>query len=82
MNVGHLAECFNLAITSHGAHDLTVPLLAALPNRSFLEAHGFGLDSYIAQPLTMEDGLAIAPERSGHGIDFDWAQLQAVRADK
>jgi len=80
MKIGHLAECFNLPVTSHGAHDLTVHLLAALPNRSFLEAHGFGLDRYIAKPLRIEDGFAIAPERSGHGIDFDWSQLEAVRA--
>jgi L-alanine-DL-glutamate epimerase-like enolase superfamily enzyme len=82
MKVGHLTECFNLPVTSHGAHDLTVHLLAALPNQSFLEAHGFGLDRYISQPLTIKDGFAIAPERSGHGIDFDWAELKAVRPDR
>jgi L-alanine-DL-glutamate epimerase-like enolase superfamily enzyme len=79
MKVAHLAECFNLPVTSHGAHDLTVHLLAALPNRSFLEAHGFGLDRYIADPLAIEAGFAIAPDRIGHGIAFDWAQLQRLR---
>jgi L-alanine-DL-glutamate epimerase-like enolase superfamily enzyme len=78
MKVAHLAECFNLPVTSHGAHDLTVHLLAALPNRSFLEAHGFGLDRYIAHPLAIEAGFAIAPDRIGHGIAFDWAQLQRL----
>ena len=34
MKVAHLAEAFNLPLTSHGAHDLTVHLLAAVPNRS------------------------------------------------
>src|SRR4029450_13310391 len=33
MKVCHLAEAFNLPVTSHGAHDLTVHLLAAVPNR-------------------------------------------------
>jgi L-alanine-DL-glutamate epimerase-like enolase superfamily enzyme len=80
MKVAHLAEAFNLPVTSHGAHDLTVHLLAALPNRSYLEAHGFGLDRYIAEPLRIEDGRACAPERPGHGIRFDWAALEAVRA--
>src|SRR5262249_36082350 len=41
MKVCHLAEAFNLPVTSHGAHDVTVHLLAAVPNRSYLEAHGF-----------------------------------------
>ena len=79
MKVCHLAEAFNLPVTSHGAHDLTVHLLAAAPNRSYLEAHGFGLDRFIAEPLRIEAGLAIAPDRPGHGIEFDWKALEAVR---
>ena len=51
MKVAHLAEAYNLPVTSHGAHDLTVHLLAALPNRSYLEVHGFGLDRYIERPI-------------------------------
>ncbi|HZO39567.1 MAG TPA: enolase C-terminal domain-like protein, partial [Methylomirabilota bacterium] len=70
----------NLPVTSHGAHDLTVHLLAAAPNRSYLEAHGFGLDRFIAEPLRMVEGLAIAPDRAGHGIEFDWKALDALRA--
>jgi hypothetical protein len=44
------AEAFNLPVTSHGAHDFTVHLLAACPNRSYLEAHGFGLDRFMNTP--------------------------------
>jgi L-alanine-DL-glutamate epimerase-like enolase superfamily enzyme len=80
MKVCHLAEAFNLPVTSHGAHDLTVHLLAAVPNRSYLEAHGFGLDRFIAEPLRIDNGLAIAPDRPGHGIAFDWKSLDTVRA--
>jgi L-alanine-DL-glutamate epimerase-like enolase superfamily enzyme len=80
MKVGRLAEAYNLPITSHGAHDVTVHLLAACPNRSYLEAHGFGLDRYIAHPLEIRDGFAIAPDRPGHGIEFDWKGLEACRA--
>ena len=80
MKVCHLAEAFNLPVTSHGAHDLTVHLLAAAPNRSYLEAHGFGLDRFIAEPLRIEAGMAVAPDRPGHGMEFDWKALEAVRA--
>lgn len=79
MKIAHLAEAWNLPVTSHGAHDVTVHLLAAVPNGAFLEAHGFGLDRYIAEPLRIEEGLAIAPSRPGHGIVFDWAGLEALR---
>ncbi|UEM05059.1 mandelate racemase/muconate lactonizing enzyme family protein [Skermanella rosea] len=79
MKIAHLAEAFNLPVTSHGAHDVTVHLLAACPNRSFLEAHGFGLDRYIAEPLRIEEGVAVAPERPGHGMEFDWKGLEKIR---
>jgi L-alanine-DL-glutamate epimerase-like enolase superfamily enzyme len=80
MKIAHLAEAFNLPVTSHGAHDVTVHMLAACPNRSYLEAHGFGLERYIAEPLLIEDGCAIAPNRPGHGIAFDWKGLDSIRA--
>jgi L-alanine-DL-glutamate epimerase-like enolase superfamily enzyme len=79
MKVAHLAEAYNLPLTSHGAHDLTVHLLAATPNRSYLEVHGFGLDRYIHQPTQITDGNAHAPDRPGHGIAFDWAALENTR---
>jgi L-alanine-DL-glutamate epimerase-like enolase superfamily enzyme len=79
MKIAHLAEAFNLPVTSHGAHDVTVHLLAASPNRSYLEAHGFGLEKYIAEPLRIVDGFAIAPDRAGHGIAFDWKGLDSLR---
>jgi L-alanine-DL-glutamate epimerase-like enolase superfamily enzyme len=51
-----------------------------VPNGTFLEAHGFGLDAYIAEPLKIQDGYALAPDRPGHGIAFDWERLEAIRA--
>ena len=80
MKIAHLAEAFNLPVTTHGAHDVTVHLLGAVPNRSYLEAHGFGLDKYIAEPLQISEGFAVAPDRPGHGIEFDWQGLEAIRA--
>jgi len=82
MKVAHLAEAFNLPLTSHGAHDVTVQLLAAAPNRSYLEVHGFGLDRYIAEPVAIVDGNALAPERPGHGVAFDWAALERTRVGR
>lgn len=80
MKIARLAEAYNLPVTTHGAHDVTVHLLAACPNRSYLEAHSFGLDRFIAEPLVLEDGAAMATERPGHGVVFDWAALEAHRS--
>ena len=79
MKVARLAEAFHLPVTSHGAHDITVHLLAACPNRSYLEAHGFGLDEFLEHPMGIEDGMAMAPERPGHGMVLDFDGLERLR---
>ena len=81
MKIAALAEANNLKVTSHGVHDLHVHLLAAVPNKSYLEVHGFGLEQYIATPLVIENGFATAPEQPGHGVVFDWDRLDAMRVD-
>jgi L-alanine-DL-glutamate epimerase-like enolase superfamily enzyme len=80
LNVARLAQAHNLPVTTHGVHDLHVHVLASVPNASFLEAHGFGLEAYIREPLRIENGWAIASERPGHGVEFDWDALEAHRA--
>jgi L-alanine-DL-glutamate epimerase-like enolase superfamily enzyme len=79
LKVAHLAEAHNLPVTSHGFHDLHVHLLAAVPNASFLEAHGFGLERFLAHPLAVEEGVATAPDRPGHGVELDWKGLGPLR---
>jgi L-alanine-DL-glutamate epimerase-like enolase superfamily enzyme len=79
MKTARLAEAHNLPVTSHGIHDIHVHLLAAAPNKSFLEMHGFGLERFMAEPLTLHDGFATAPERPGHGIELDFDALAQHR---
>lgn len=75
MKVARLAEAHNLPVTSHGVHDIHIHLLAAVPNKSYLEMHGFGLERFQAEPLRIVDGFASAPERPGHGIELDFEAL-------
>ena len=81
LKIAHLAEANNLPVTTHGVHDLQVHLLAAVPNASYLEVHGFGLQQYIRYPLQIENGEAIAPDRPGHGVEFDWEALAEFRQE-
>jgi len=46
----------------------------------YLEAHGFGLDRYIEDSLVLEKGMALAPTRPGHGVNFDWKALAELAA--
>jgi L-alanine-DL-glutamate epimerase-like enolase superfamily enzyme len=77
--IAAVAEANNLPVTSHGAHDVTVHLLAAVPNRSYLEVHGFSLDRFVRHPMEFNEGLTIAPNRPGHGIELDFAALEPYR---
>lgn len=81
LKVAHLAEARNLPVTSHGAQDLHVSLLAAVPNASFLEIHSFMLDSYLVNRLDVLGGRAEASERPGHGMDFRWKELMPYVAE-
>lgn len=78
--VSALAEARNLPLTSHGVHDLTVHALAAAPHRTFMEAHGFGLEDYMAEPMPIVDGCVTAPELPGHGVQLDFSRLMVVAA--
>ncbi len=79
MKIARMAEANHLPVTSHGVHDLHVHLLAALPNASYLERHGFGLERFMADPLVIERGRAVAPDRPGHGVTLDFAALEEYR---
>jgi L-alanine-DL-glutamate epimerase-like enolase superfamily enzyme len=57
-------------------------LLAAVPNRSYLEVHGIGLERFLMHPFDLAEGLATAPERPGHGVEFDWRGLETMRASR
>ena len=62
-------------------HPLEFPNLqcaAAIPNNSFIELltpeclFDFGL----TEPIVVQDGVAILPDRPGFGIDFDWDLIE------
>ncbi|MEM7504662.1 MAG: mandelate racemase/muconate lactonizing enzyme family protein [Pseudomonadota bacterium] len=82
IKVARLAEAHGLPVTSHGAHEIHVHLLAACPNAAYLEFHGFGLDQYMhTGALSVEDSYATASDRPGHGVDFDLEALARHRVD-
>ena len=76
LKVAHHAEAWQLPVTSHGVHDLHVHLLSAIPNASYLEVHGFGLERFLESPLVIAEGQATAPGRPGHGVQFKWPLLE------
>ncbi|MDG2457565.1 MAG: enolase C-terminal domain-like protein, partial [Alphaproteobacteria bacterium] len=58
-------------------HDLHVHLLASCPNASYLEFHAWKIDEFIENSLSVKNGYTQAPEKPGHGINFDFDKLKA-----
>jgi L-alanine-DL-glutamate epimerase-like enolase superfamily enzyme len=79
IRVAKLAYAHNLPVTTHGVHELHLQLLAAIPNASFLEVHGFGLERFILNPPRIIEGEMTAPELPGHGVQFDWDALRIYK---
>ncbi len=79
LKIAEYSDARGLKVTSHGIHDIHVHLLAAVPNADYLEVHGFGLERFIAEPFQLNNGLARAPDRPGHGVVLDFEALEIYR---
>ena len=80
LRVAELFRTSNIPICSHGMQELHVSLVAAQPNAGWVEAHSFDIDTYTKRPLELLNGLAVAPDTPGTGVEFDWARLRAADA--
>ena len=65
----------NLPVCSHGMHELHVSLMASQPNAGYLEVHSFPIDRYTTHPLKLENGMAVAPDTPGVGVEFKTERL-------
>lgn len=76
LKVVHLAEAYNVAVCPHFLMEIHLPLVCAVPNASWLE-YIPQLDSVTGEKMRMEDGLAVASNEPGLGIDWDWQAIGA-----
>ncbi len=76
LKVAHLAETYNVAVCPHFLMEIHLPLVCAVPNASWLE-YIPQLDTVTGEKMRMEDGLAVASNEPGLGIDWDWAAIAA-----
>ena len=78
MKAAHLAEHRGVAISSHLFTEMSIGLLAAIENATFLEVMPW-FDAIYQDRVRMEDGFALVPDRPGHGYRLDLAALERYR---
>lgn len=76
MKAAALAEAFNIPVSNHTYPEMSIGLLAAIPNANFLECMPWVSGVY-QQRIELDDhGRAVVPDRPGWGFDFDPAVIQ------
>lgn len=77
---GHLAEHKGIAISSHLFTEMSIGLLAAVENATWLEYMPWFEGAY-ADRLTIKDGHVRVPDRPGHAVGLDLVALARHRLD-
>jgi L-alanine-DL-glutamate epimerase-like enolase superfamily enzyme len=75
LDVGHMAAQSGLPVSSHLAPEMSLSLLATLPNAAFLEVMPWSHPLY-AEHVEVVDGYAVASERPGWGYSLDKETLR------
>ena len=78
LKVAHLAEAYNVPVCPHFLMELHVSLACAIPNGHFVE-HIPQLRAITRAPMVIRDGMAMAPDTVGLGIDWDFDAIDRMR---
>lgn len=77
LKVAHAAEAFDLPVCPHFLMELHVSLVCAIQNGRYVE-YIPQLDDLTSSKMTIADGMAIAPNTPGIGIDWDWDAVRGM----
>ena len=73
-----LAATHRIEMSSHLYPEVSAHLLAAIPTCHFLEYMDWA-DKILVEPLKIEDGFAVAPQRPGNGLAWDKKAVEKYR---
>jgi L-alanine-DL-glutamate epimerase-like enolase superfamily enzyme len=75
LQIAHMAAAAGIPVSSHLAPEMSLGLLATLPNAIFVEVMPWSYPLY-AEHVEVVDGFAVAPERPGWGYSLDQSALR------
>ena len=76
LRVADMAKKHGIPVCSHGMQELHVGLVSSQPHGGWLEIHSFPIDEYTTRPLVLEHHRAVASDKPGIGVEFDWQLLE------
>jgi L-alanine-DL-glutamate epimerase-like enolase superfamily enzyme len=80
IKVANLAEAHNIPVSNHTYPEMSIALLAAIPNANFLECMPWVSAVYRETVQLDKEGRAVVPERPGWGYSFDPAKVKRYAA--
>ncbi|MEK9706364.1 MAG: mandelate racemase/muconate lactonizing enzyme family protein [Alphaproteobacteria bacterium] len=76
MRISHLAAAYDVKIAPHLVPELSVSVLAAIPNGALVEVLAGSPENLWEDPVEIVDGHLLPPDRPGHGMTFS---AEAIR---
>jgi len=70
MKIAHLAAAYNFTIAPHLVPELSIHILAAIPNAALVEVLAGSPENLFRDSVEIVDGMMAAPLRPGHGVEF------------
>lgn len=80
MKIAHLADAYNLSLTSHLIHELHVSLVGAVSSGYLVEYMDFFKENPFTREFSAKDGHLTVPDTPGHGVEFDRKILKKLTA--
>jgi mandelate racemase len=80
LDAAALAATRGMPLSSHLMPEVSAQLLAASPTAHWLEYVDWA-DAVLAQPLRIDEGQALLPDRPGNGLDWDADAVRRLRFD-
>ncbi len=77
VKVAHMAEAFDVPVSSHLFSETSLQVLGGLANANYLEYMPW-FSALYNEPLQFDQGKALVPERPGWGVTFNWDYVKSL----